>query len=93
VLIALFKGRHNITVRCLVETDMTIADLNEAEPGASTHLMIRHLAEGLGTEYSSTYSPNHSRAGPSHTLQEIRGGLLHLCLNSFLSDETMLSPC
>jgi hypothetical protein len=43
----LLQSRGYISVGCLVETDMTVTDLNEAETRGSAHLVIRHLAEGF----------------------------------------------
>jgi hypothetical protein len=43
----LLQSRGYISVGCLVEADMTVTDLNEAEARGSAHLVIRHLAEGF----------------------------------------------
>jgi hypothetical protein len=69
-----FDQKHvevrNILVCFFVEADMTIADLNEAEPCAFAHLVVRHLPESLRAEHSAADCPNHAGADPSHTLQK-----------------------
>src|ERR1700761_8362156 len=66
------QGRGDVSIRRFAQADVAIADLNEAETGASAsaHLMAGHLAESFRRKNASAHRPNHPCAGPGHALQE-----------------------
>jgi hypothetical protein len=88
----LLQRRGNVSVSCLVEADMAIAYLNEAECSTSVRLMLRHLPEGFRTKHSSAYRPNHAGASPSHALQKTAAVYAVFIQVVFYSTRQLLSP-
>ena len=63
----------DIGVRGLVEPDMAVADLDEAEaahPRTVTHGATRGLFDRHALEHTARQGPHRARADPGHALQE-----------------------
>ena len=58
----------NIRIRGLVESDMTVADLDEIQFAFGAARRV--LTEGLGGEYSAADRPDDTCAGPGHALEK-----------------------
>ena len=61
------QGRGRIGIGGLVEADMGVADLDEAEPPPSAACRI---AEQHGARHAAGDGPQHAGAGPGHAFQE-----------------------
>ena len=61
------QGADDILVRLFIETDMAVADLNEAEIARGDR---SYRAEYFGSEHSAAHRPKHPGAGPGHAFEE-----------------------
>src|SRR5271165_1215459 len=64
------QGRRHIRVGRLVETHVTVADLNKAEVSAMAGVSIGVPGECLRNRNAAAHGPDQSSAGPSHALQK-----------------------
>ena len=64
------QGGGHIRVGRLVESNVAIADLDEAEIGAFDGFVAEILGEGLRDWNPAGHSPDESGAGPSHALEK-----------------------
>ena len=67
----LTKRRCHVRIRCLIEADMAIADLNEAEiPCEVPYLLLQHIAQGIRFQNAALQKTKSARAGPGHAFQK-----------------------
>src|SRR5262249_58290870 len=64
----LFESARHVDVRGLAETDVAVADLDEAEIALGSVLLV--LPEGPRRQEPTPDAPEHAGPGPGHALQE-----------------------